>query len=277
MPRFLRVELANEHKIHLTRNGVAPGGPKMKGIKISIVTATYNCAATIGDCLDSVATQTWNAVEHVVIDGASCDSTMALIRSHKNQPAVLVNEPDLGIYDALNKGVARASGDVVGFLHADDIYANSEVLSRVAEAFTDPTVDAVYGDLQYVRKDNMSKVVREWRSSTFNPQCLARGWMPPHPTLYIRRGWYERVGGFDLKYRIAADYFFILRLFSQPGFQAIYLPEVMVKMRVGGESNRSFGNIIRKSREDYDALRRSGVGGFGALVWKNLSKVTQFL
>jgi glycosyltransferase len=135
----------------------------------------------------------------------------------------------------------------------------------------------VYGDLQYVRKGDTSQVVRHWKSYPFSRRSLAWGWMPPHPTLYVRRGWYERIGGFDTRYRIAADYDCILRLFSQPDFKAVYLPHVLVKMRVGGVSNRSASNILRKSREDLDALRRSGVGGFGALAWKNLSKVGQFL
>jgi len=188
-----------------------------------------------------------------------------------------VSEPDRGIYDALNKGIARASGDVVGFLHADDVYASPDVLARVAEAFADPSVAAVHGDLQYVRKDDTARVVRHWRSSPFSPDRLRRGWMPPHPTLYVRREWYERIGGFDTRYRIAADYHSILRLFSQPGFRSAYVPEVFVKMRLGGASNRSLRNIVRKSREDLEALRRTGVGGVGTLTWKNLGKIGQFL
>lgn len=245
-------------------------------LKISIVTATWNSAATIGECLDSVAAQTWLDREHVVIDGASRDATVEVLQAQRDRFAVLVSEPDRGIYDALNKGIARASGDVVGFLHADDVYASTDVLARVAEAFDDPDVAAVHGDLQYVRKDDTSQVVRHWKSSPFNRARLRRGWMPPHPTLYVRREWYERIGGFDTRYRIAADYHSILRLFSQPDFRSAYVPEVFVKMRLGGASNRSLKNIVRKSREDLDALRRTGVGGLPTLAWKNLSKLTQF-
>ena len=245
-------------------------------VKISIVTATWNCVETVGDCLGSVDSQTHANREHVVIDGASQDGTLSLLERHRSKLGVLVSEKDGGIYDALNKGIARASGDVVGFLHADDIYGGPDVLARVAEAFADPDVTAVYGDLQYVRKDDVRRVVRHWRSSPFSRRMLTRGWMPPHPTLYVRREWYDRIGGFDTDYRIAADYFSILSLFSQPGFKAVYLPMVMVKMRLGGASNRSLKNIIRKSREDLDALRRSGVGGLRALAWKNFSKVGQF-
>jgi glycosyltransferase involved in cell wall biosynthesis len=251
-----------------------------KIIKISIVTATWNCASTVVDCLDSVAEQTYPEREHVVIDGGSRDGTVEVLQARKGQLAVLVSEPDRGIYDALNKGIARATGDVVGFLHADDLYAHPDVLARVAAAFeADPTICAVYGDLQYVRKGNTADVVRHWKSSPFTPTRLAWGWMPPHPTLYVRREWYERIGGLDTHYRIAADYLSILQLFTQPGFKAAYLPEVLVKMRLGGASNRSLKAIVRKSFEDWSALRSTRVGAFGgvgALVWKNLSKIGQF-
>lgn len=243
------------------------------------MTATWNCASTIADSLSSVRSQSHTAIEHVVIDGASSDGTLSFLEGNRGQIDVLISEPDKGIYDALNKGIARSTGDVVGFLHADDVYAHPDVLARVAQAFAAPEVCAVFGDLQYVKKEDASAVVRHWQSSPFSTRRLAWGWMPPHPTLYVRREWYERIGGFDTKYRIAADYFSILQLFSQPGFKAVYLPEVMVKMRLGGASNRSIGNIIRKSREDLDALRRSNVGAFGglgALFWKNVSKLGQF-
>lgn len=248
-----------------------------RGVRISVVTACWNCEATIDDCLRSVATQTWADREHVVIDGASRDGTLARLQAHAGQLGVLVSEPDRGIYDALNKGIQRASGDVVGFLHADDLYAGPEVLARVAAAFADPSVGAVYGDLQYVRRDDVGHVVRHWRSGPFSRRRMAWGWMPPHPTLYVRRDWYGRIGGFDSRYRIAADYFSVLQLFSQAGLNPVYLPQVLVKMRMGGTSNRSLANIWRKSREDLDALRRSGVGGVGALAWKNLSKLGQFV
>src|SRR5690606_18621136 len=161
---------------------------------------------------------------------------------------------------------------VGGSLRRAEVCARPDVLVQVAEAFADPSVAAVHGDLRYVRKDDTARVVRHWKSSPFSPDRLRRGWMPPHPTLYVRREWYERIGGFDTRYRIAADYHSILRLFSQPGFRSAYVPEVFVKMRMGGASNRSVRNIVRKSREDLEALRRSGGGGVGALAWKNLGK-----
>lgn len=245
-------------------------------MKISVITATWNSAGTVGDCLASVAAQTWPHREHVVIDGASQDGTLALLEARRAQLAVLVSEPDQGIYDALNKGLAKAQGEVIGFLHADDMFADEQVLSRVAAAFADPAVMAVYGDLQYVDKADVTRVIRHWRSAPFTPGRLARGWMPPHPTLYVRRAVYERLGGFATRYRIAADYDFMLRLFSQPGLVSAYLPQVLVRMRVGGASNRSVANILRKSAEDWRALRENRVGGLGALALKNLSKLGQF-
>lgn len=246
---------------------------------ISIVTATWNCAHTLTECLASVAAQTYPHREHVVVDGASIDCTMDILVSHIDQIAVLNSEPDAGIYDALNKGISLASGDVVGFLHADDLYANPNVLTEIAAAFGNPEVCAVYGDLQYVSKANSDHLVRNWVSSHFNPRHLAWGWMPPHPTLYVRREWYERIGGFDSRYHISADYLSILQMFSQADFKSVYLPEVLVKMRLGGASNKSLRNLVRKSAEDWRALRSTRVGalgGVGALVWKNLSKLWQF-
>lgn len=245
-------------------------------MKISIVTATYNCAETIVDALRSVSEQTYPYVEHVIIDGASRDGTLDLIESHRTSKVVAFSEPDRGIYDALNKGLARSTGEVVGFLHADDVFADREVLKWVVEAFSDPNVDVVYGDLQYVRRNDLSHVVRYWRSQPFTAGLLSRGWMPPHPTMYVRRSLYEKLGGFDTRYRIAADYEFILRLFSFPGLCAFYIPRVMVKMRVGGVSNRSLKNMARKSLEDLRALRAHQVGGVMTLAWKNLSKLGQF-
>ena len=226
-----------------------------------------------------MASQDYGNVEHVVVDGASTDRTMAVLERHSDRIDRFVSEPDEGIYDALNKGIELADGDVVGFLHADDVFADERVLSRIAEAFADDSVSGVYGDLQYVRSDDTDRVFRHWRAGAFRAKQLRWGWMPPHPTLYVRQGWYTQIGGFDTRYRIAADYHAMLKLFSNPEFHARYIPEVLVKMRVGGASNRSVGNIVRKSREDLRALRETGVGawgGFGALAWKNLSKLNQF-
>jgi glycosyltransferase len=246
-------------------------------VKISVITVVFNSCETIAAALDSVLAQTDVEYELVVIDGASSDGTLEVLNRYTDRIAVLVSEPDHGIYDALNKGIQRASGDVVGFLHSDDQFADTGVLSRIAKAFTNSNIAAVYGDLLYVRKDAPDQVVRYWRAGDFSRRQLGWGWMPPHPTLYVRREVYEKNGLFDTSFRIAADYDFILRLLSGKRVGVRYIPEVMVKMRVGGTSNRSLRSIMRKSNEDLRALRRNRVGGFGALIWKNLSKLPQFL
>lgn len=249
-----------------------PGSPR-----ISVITVTRNCAATIGDCFASLAVQSYRKREHVVVDGASTDGTLEFIEARRASIATLISEPDHGIYSALNKGLQRATGDVVGFLHGDDVFADAGVLARVASAFANPAVGAVYGDLDYVWRHRTDRVARHWRSRPFAPQLLGRGWMPPHPTLYVRREWYARIGGFDDRYRIAADYFSILQLFREAALQPLYVPGVMVRMRTGGASNRSFAALRLKAREDLDALRRSGVGGWRTLALKNLRKISQWL
>jgi glycosyltransferase len=223
-----------------------------------------------------MAGQSWPYREHVVIDGASSDGTVELLEARRDSLSVLISEADRGIYDALNKGLIYARGDVVGFLHADDVYASPDTLSRVAQEFANPAVGAVYGDLRYVWKDRPDRFVRYWHSRPYTVNLLRRGWMPPHPTLYVRREWYERVGSFDTRYRISADYDHIVRLFSQSDLNPVYIPEVLVHMRTGGASNRSFGAIARKSCEDLNILRHHGVGGLGTLALKNLSKLGQF-
>ena len=226
-----------------------------------------------------MALQTYANCEHIIVDGASTDGTVDVINHHINQIALFKSEPDEGIYDALNKGIEMATGDVVGFLHADDLYASDDALSKIAKAFEDPTVCAVYGDLEYVSQQDTTKVIRRWQSNSFNQRDLGWGWMPAHPTLYVRRDWYSKVGGFDISYRIAADYLSILKLFIQPGFKAEYIPNVLVTMRLGGASNKSIKAIVKKSKEDWRALRSCGFSvttALRAITWKNLSKLTQF-
>ena len=245
-------------------------------VKVSVVTACYNSAQTIGTTIQSVNAQSYANVEQVFIDGGSTDDTLNVISASAGKIHSVLSEPDNGIYDALNKGVQRATGDVVGFLHADDFYTDDSVVERIADYFSRPEVQAVYGDLQYVSQIETDKVIRTWHTKAFSPGRLKRGWMPPHPTLYVRKEWYERIGGFDTQYRIAADYLSILQLFGNPDFEAVYLPQVLVKMRVGGASNRSLKNIIQKSREDYLVLKRTDAGGFLTLLGKNFRKLLQF-
>ena len=243
---------------------------------ISIITAVFNRVDTIGYALDSVLRQSFADIEHLVIDAQSTDGTLDEIARRQHRAMRVVSEPDNGIYDALNKGMRLARGDILGLVHSDDFLADEHVLGKVAQAFADPGIDAVYGDLDYVAADDPERIVRRWRSGSFHPDRLQRGWMPPHPALFIRREVFETHGGYDTDYRIAADYEAILRWFGQGKVRAAYIPEVLVKMRLGGASNGSFGRILRKSREDYRALRTNNMGGLGTLALKNLGKIPQF-
>jgi glycosyltransferase len=247
--------------------------------KISIITATWNCALTLPDCLTSVSQQTYANREHVIVDGASNDGTIDVINQYIEQISTFKSAPDKGIYDALNKGIELATGDVIGFLHADDLYASDDALAKIAQAFADPKICAVYGDLEYVRQLDTSCVVRRWTSKPFTDTDLSRGWMPAHPTFYVRREWYSKIKGFDISYQISADYLSILKLFKQPEFKTKYIQDVLITMRLGGASNKSLKAIIKKSKEDWRALRSCNfnvLSSLYALIWKNLSKLSQF-
>ena len=246
-------------------------------MKISVVTAVYNRVATIGDAITSVRAQTHDNVEHVIQDGGSKDGTLEVVRAAVDPATVIISERDDGIYDAINRGIRNASGDVIGLMHSDDFFADETVLAKVAAAFADPQVDGVYGDLEYVAADDPRRVVRYWRSGQYAPALLKRGWMPPHPTLYLRRHVFDRFGLYDTSFSIAADYDAMLRYLVQGQIRLAYVPEVLVRMRLGGESNRSLERIVRKSREDLRAIRRNGVGGLGTLAAKNFSKIGQFV
>lgn len=248
-------------------------------MRISVVTAVFNNASTIRSALESTLSQSFDDVELVVVDGGSTDGTKEILQEYRDRVGVLVSEPDDGIYDALNKGVGLASGDVIGFLHSDDLFADDASLWRVAACLEDPLVEGCYGDLCYVRHGEPRTVVRHWQAGVFEPEMLARGWMPPHPTLYVRRSVFESVGRFDTTLRIAADYDWMLRLLLA-GHRLAYIPQVQVRMRTGGASNRSVGNIMRKSGEDFAALRRNGFSVAGAtttLMAKNLRKLPQLV
>lgn len=246
-------------------------------MKISVITAAYKSKATVGEAIASVAAQTYPDVEHLVVEGNSDDGTFDAIERAGHDRMRLISEPDDGIYDALNKGVRNATGDVVGFIHSDDFLANDGVLSRIASAFEDPAVEAVFSDLVYVSQADTSRVIRHWSTGAFHPRRLKYGWMPAHPTLYLRREVYERFGDYDINFGISADYDFVLRYFSQATGKSVYIPEVLYKMRVGGVSNRNWAKIRQKMKEDMLAIRRNRVGGLYTLAFKNLSKVGQFL
>ncbi len=228
-------------------------------VKISVITVSYNSAATIADTLRSVASQTYPDIEHLVIDGLSTDDTVQVVEAHRHPYLVVSSEPDDGIYDAMNKGLSRATGEVIGFLNADDFYADADVLARVAMALGDDSgVEACFGDLVYVSEDNL-KVVRHWKSRPYEKGSFARGWCPAHPTFYIRRAALERLGPFDPSYRLAADAELMMRYLERGQVRSAYIPQVQVRMRLGGATNQSWRNIIRQNREILQALEKNNI------------------
>lgn len=246
-------------------------------LKISIIVATYNSSKTIRSCLDSIFNQNYSNIEINLIDGKSSDNTLDIVKNYNRKiPIKIISEEDNGIYDALNKGIYSSIGDVIGFVHSDDILASSTIFSEIIKKISLENFDGVYGDLQYVDFDKTDKVIRNWKSCDFNDKLLKRGWMPAHPTLFLKRGVYDKHGGFNLNYSISSDYDFMIRVLNDNSLKFCYLPRVISKMRVGGSSNRSLKNILKKSREDYIIIKKNKVGNFITLVRKNLLKINQY-
>ena len=246
-------------------------------MKISVITVALNSAATIEETILSVHRQAHAEREHIVIDGGSRDGTLDLIDRHRQKFAVCISGPDAGIFDAMNKGLALASGDIVGFLNADDVYADDQVLTHVADAFRDPAVDAVYADLVYVDRFKPARVVRYWQSGDFRPGAFARGWMPAHPTFYVRREVYARLGGFNLQYRLQGDFELTLRFLEVHRIRARHVAEIWVRMRTGGASNRNWRDVLRGNFEAYRAARAHGLKVTPFFVLRKiLSRLPQF-
>ena len=246
-------------------------------IRISIITATLNSAHTIKSCLASLKSQTYQS-EHIIIDGGSTDGTIEILHQESQKDALIVSEPDRGLYDALNKGIQSASGDVIGFLHADDVFADCDVLTVVAALFENRDIASCYGDLVYVRADNTKQVVRYWQSYEFDKRRFYYGWMPPHPTFFVRRSVYQKYGGFNLELGTSADYELMLRFLLKYGITCGYIPRILVKMRTGGVSNVSVKNRLLANYNDRRAWRVNGLKPFlWTLYLKPLSKIGQYI
>jgi glycosyltransferase len=246
-------------------------------MKVSIITATYNSATTIKDTVLSVNQQTYRDVEHIVVDGASIDNTLNIL-NHFGHTGPVICEPDKGIYDAMNKGVKLAGGDIIGILNSDDFYPDASVIERVVKAFEKGDCDAVYGDLLFVDSLQVKKVLRKWVAGKFNRKSFYKGWMPPHPTFFVKREVYEKYGNFNLRFRSSSDYELLLRFLLLKKVKAKYLPGVLVHMRVGGQSSRSLKNRIAAHIEDYRAWRTNGLSPkWYTLAMKPLRKIKQYL
>lgn len=243
---------------------------------VSVVTVTYNAAATVAEAVESVVSQKGDfTLDCHIVDGASTDDTLACIDPYRDRIAAVTSAPDQGLYDAMNRGVARAKGDIIGILNADDRYADHHVIADVLEAFEDTGADAIYADLDYVDQADGHTVIRRWKSG--HPGDWRKGWMPPHPTLFVKRELYEQAGLFNLQLKSAADYELMLRFFHFRGAELAYLPRVTVQMRAGGQSNASLGNRLRANAEDAQAWRLNGARPpFLLRLRKPLRKLGQF-
>ena len=247
-------------------------------MKVSIITITYNSAATVEDTLKSVVDQDYPNIEYLIIDGKSKDNTLQIVDKYKDKITKVVSEKDKGLYDALNKGIALASGDIVGMLHSDDLYATNQVISDIVKTFeSNPEAEGVYADLVFVDRNDINKITRTWESGDYEEGDFLNGWMPPHPTFFVRKECYERFGGFNTTLRLSADYELMLRMIHKNKIKLAYLPKVVVKMRMGGASNVSFFVRLKANIEDKMAWKLNGIKpGILTRFLKPASKIMQY-
>jgi len=246
-------------------------------MKVSLITVTYNSAAYLQDCIDSVVRQRYPDIEHIIIDGGSTDGTLDIIKKYDNHIAKWISEKDNGMYDAINKGIAMATGDIVGILNSDDMLASNDVVQAIVESFNDHQLDAVYGDLVYVSKINTNNVVRLWQGLPYKRYRFRYGWMPAHPTFYLRREIIDQFGGYESHYFTAADYEFMARYLYRYRISAMYLNKLIVKMRVGGQSNVTLKSRLRGNRRDYLAMKKNKIPfPFLASILKPIIKLRQY-
>ncbi|MBC8298556.1 MAG: glycosyltransferase family 2 protein [Bacteroidetes bacterium] len=249
----------------------------LKKPKISIITVAFNSAKTIKGTIESIISQDYNNIEYLIIDGGSTDGTMDIVKSYSEHVKYYVSEPDNGIYDAMNKGIKAATGDVIGILNSDDFYPNSFVLSNVAKLFQKYSCDAVYGDLVYVKANDINKIKRYWQAGEYSTSKIKNGWMLPHPTFFVKKKIYTRYGLYDTDLKSAADYEMILKLLYKHNISVHYLPMILVNMRMGGESNKSFWNRIKANKEDSLAWTKNQLNKpMFVRLKKPLQKLRQF-
>lgn len=246
-------------------------------MKVSLVTVVFNCADYIEGCIRSVFNQDYDNIEYIIIDGGSTDGTVPLIQKYRDEIDYFITEKDVGMYDALNKGLAVATGDLVGALNADDLFATNDVISSVVSCFKKNNCDMVYGNLNFISRVDLKKVTRRWRSRSYQFQNIARGWMPAHPTMYIKRNLIIEEGGYSLNFGSCADYELILRIMKKDDFNVVFLDKLMVLMRNGGMSNGSIGKVCKTMINDYRALAHNKIPNpLLVALLKKLRKLNQF-
>ena len=247
----------------------------MQDLKISLITVSFNAGNTIERCIESVISQNFKNIDYIIIDGGSTDKTIRVINQYKNHVNIFLSEPDKGIYDAMNKGIKLAQGDIIGMLNADDFFADNSILRTVAEAFKEQKADIVYGDLDYIGAQG--NVIRKWRSGKYFPGMFNWGWMPPHPTFYCKKKLFHIFGYYSLEYGTAADYELMSRFIHFHKVKTFYIEKVMIKMKVGGISNKSYCNRVKGLLFDLKVMRNNGIL-FPAItiVIKPLRKIFQY-
>lgn len=247
----------------------------MPNIKISLITCCYNAGAHIGRCIESVIAQNYPNLEYIIIDGGSTDNTLPVIKNYEQNIAKIVSCPDKGVYDAMNKGIQLATGEIIGTLNADDFFASADVLTTIGNIFIAENADVLYGDLDYV--DFNETIIRRWRTKNYIKGIFNWGWMPPHPTFYCKRSLFERLGLYKLDYGTAADYELMLRFMHTTNLNTFYVNKVLVKMQLGGLSNKSFSNRLKAWRNDLKAMRENGIRyPLLTLIMKPARKILQF-
>ncbi len=247
-------------------------------MRVSVITVTYNSEKYLEDCILSVMQQSHNDIEHIIVDGGSSDGTLDIIRKYEGRISKWISEPDRGMYDAINKGIKLSTGDVLGILNSDDIYASPGVVGEIVEAFEKNNIESLYGDLQYVDPEDLSRIYRNWKGKPYRRGLFRSGWMPAHPTFYIKRSLIEKFGYYENHYYSAADYEFMARYLYKNRVSSFYLPVLIVKMRRGGQSNNNLKKRLRANRRDYLAMKKNGIP-FPLIVsvLKPLSKLHQYI
>ncbi len=246
-------------------------------MKITLITVTFNSEKFLSQCIESIQNQTYKDIEHIIIDGKSTDGTVKIIKKYESSIAKWISEPDRGMYDAINKGIKLAKGNVIGILNSDDILASDDAIEKIVHAFNEQGVDSVFGDLQYVDQQNTNRVFRVWKGKKYKRNLFRMGWMPGHPTFYIKKSAIDTFGGYENHYFTAADYEFMARYLYKHQISSYYLPKLIVKMRTGGASNKNINQRLRANRRDYLAMKVNSIPmPFMVSILKPLIKMHQF-